>query len=142
VVVRAVLDSRVKNFALSSKVYFLFNKSCFILEHTTSNMDHICKNVRLLRHKQRWSQGEVAKRLDISKPAFSKIETGITDINIPWLEQIANLFNVSILDILCKPGEKLARLNEEELIECKESLALREQDVLKLQTKMIGLYEK
>ncbi len=40
-------------------------------------MNIIGKNIRQLRQKNGWSQGEVAKRLSISIPAFSKIETGI-----------------------------------------------------------------
>jgi transcriptional regulator with XRE-family HTH domain len=45
-------------------------------------MKTLGKKIRLLRHQKGWSQEEVAKRLDISIPAFSKIETGITDINL------------------------------------------------------------
>ena len=42
-------------------------------------MKTLGKKIRLLRHQKGWSQEDVAKRLDISIPAFSKIETGITD---------------------------------------------------------------
>lgn len=37
-------------------------------------MDKLGKAIRLLRHQKDWSQRDVAKRLDISIPAFSKIE--------------------------------------------------------------------
>ncbi|RZL30334.1 MAG: XRE family transcriptional regulator, partial [Pedobacter sp.] len=60
-------------------------------------MNFIGSNIRQLRQKNGWSQGDVAQRLKISIPAFSKIETGITDINISRLEQIANLFDVSTM---------------------------------------------
>lgn len=70
-------------------------------------MNYIGQNIRTLRQRKLWSQGQVAKQLKISIPAFSKIETGITDINITRLEQIASLFDVSILEILSKPGENL-----------------------------------
>jgi len=40
-------------------------------------MNTLGKKIRLLRHQKGWSQEDVAKRLDISIPAFSKIETGI-----------------------------------------------------------------
>jgi transcriptional regulator with XRE-family HTH domain len=74
-------------------------------------MEHVGRDIRTLRQKEQWSQGEVAKRLDISIPAFSKIETGITDINLSRLDQISRLFNVSIMEILCKPGEKLGTID-------------------------------
>jgi transcriptional regulator with XRE-family HTH domain len=35
-------------------------------------------NIRTLRHQRGWSQEDVADRLGISIPAFSKIETGVT----------------------------------------------------------------
>lgn len=44
-------------------------------------------------------------------PAFSKIETGRTDINITRLEQIAGLFNASIFEILSKPSENIGAVD-------------------------------
>src|SRR3954465_9830929 len=57
-------------------------------------------NIRTLRHEHGWSQEDVANRLGISIPAFSKIETGVTDINLSRLEQIANIFEVSVVNLL------------------------------------------
>lgn len=105
-------------------------------------MKHVGQNIRTLRHKQQWSQAEVAKRLYISIPAFSKIETGITDINISRLEQIAELFEVSILEILSRPGEKLVKFNGDELAICEDRLAHTEQEVIKLQRKLISLFDE
>jgi transcriptional regulator with XRE-family HTH domain len=36
-------------------------------------MKALGKKIRLLRHQKGWSQEDVAKKLDISIPAFSKI---------------------------------------------------------------------
>ncbi len=105
-------------------------------------MNIIGKNIRQLRQKNGWSQGEVAKRLNISIPAFSKIETGITDINISRLAQIANLFEVSTMDIISKEGENPHAINNEEIASLKEKLAQREEEVIKLQKKVIDLYEE
>ena len=63
-------------------------------------MNTIGKKIRLLRHQQGWSQDDVAKKLGISIPAFSKIETGISDINLSRLEQIASLFGFSLVELL------------------------------------------
>jgi len=105
-------------------------------------MNTIGKNIRQLRQKKSWSQGEVAKRLSISIPAFSKIETGITDINISRLDQIANLFEVSTMDIISKEGENPQSQNYEEISKLKERLSLREEEIIKLQKKVIDLYEE
>ncbi|PST82131.1 transcriptional regulator [Pedobacter yulinensis] len=103
-------------------------------------MNTIGKNIRQLRQKQGWSQGEVAKRLNISIPAFSKIETGITDVNLSRLSQIANLFDVSVVSIIDTNGENNSNLDE--IKNLKELLTSRELEIIKLQKKVIDLYEE
>lgn len=63
-------------------------------------MNALGKKIRLLRHQKGWSQEDVAKRLDISIPAFSKIETGITDVNLSRLNQISKLFGLTLVQLL------------------------------------------
>jgi len=105
-------------------------------------MKHIGKNIRQLRHKNGWSQSQVAQRLNISIPAFSKIETGLTDINITRLHQIATLFEVPITSILLKDGENPQSANLEELGNLKTKLKKTEEDIIQLQKKLIDLYEE
>ncbi len=105
-------------------------------------MSIIGKNIKSLRQKNGWSQGEVAKRLSISIPAFSKIETGITDINISRLDQIARLFEVSTLDIISADGESNRNANSIEIAELKQKIAENEMEIIKLQKKVIDLYEE
>lgn len=63
-------------------------------------MNKVGKKIRLLRHQKGWSQQDVAKKLGISIPAFSKMETGITDLNLSRLIQIAKLFNFTAVQLL------------------------------------------
>ena len=105
-------------------------------------MKHIGKNIRQLRHKNGWSQSQVAQQLEISIPAFSKIETGLTDINITRLHQIAKLFAVPITSILLKDGENPQSANIEELANLKTKLQKTEEEIIQLQKKLIGLYEE
>lgn len=105
-------------------------------------MSIIGKNIKLLRQRKGWSQGEVAKRLNISIPAFSKIETGITDINISRLDQIAKLFEVSMLDIISGEGENTQTANSLEISDLKSKLTESEADIIRLQKKVIDLYEE
>lgn len=105
-------------------------------------MKHIGHNVKALRLKRGWSQGDAAKILGISIPAFSKIETGNTDINLTRLFELAKMFEVSVLDILSKPGEHLAGFYKEEAQMYKAQLSLSEKEILTLQKKLIILYDE
>lgn len=58
------------------------------------------KCIRQLRRMQNLSQADVAMRSGISIPALSKIETGVTEINLSILEQITQLFEVSVISLL------------------------------------------
>ena len=69
-------------------------------------MKTLGKKIRLLRHQKGWSQEDVAIRLGISIPAFSKIETGVTDINLSRLEQIANIYEVNVVNLLSLEAEE------------------------------------
>ncbi|PTS96290.1 transcriptional regulator [Pedobacter sp. HMWF019] len=102
--------------------------------------NQIGKNIRQLRKKNNLSQAIMAKALGISIPAFSKIEAGITDINISRLNQLAAYFEVTTSDILF--GEEGRSEHKEAIENLKEKLAQREQELFELQSKLITLYEK
>lgn len=99
------------------------------------------QNIRTLRHQMGWSQDNVAKQLDISIPAFSKIETGITDINLSRLEQVAAIFGISAVQLLT-----LNDGNQEQfttaLDTLNKKLLSREAEVIDLQKKVIELFEE
>jgi transcriptional regulator with XRE-family HTH domain len=100
------------------------------------------KKIRLLRHQKGWSQEDVSKQLDISIPAFSKIETGITDVNLSRLEQISALFEMSVVQLLTynDPEQELKYTSDLEVMTKK--LQERETEVIELQKKVIELYEE
>lgn len=99
------------------------------------------RKIRLLRHQRSWSQEDVAKRLNISIPAFSKIETGITDVNISRLNQISELFDLSLVQLLSSSDQEEEHiLNEVE--ELNQKLRERETEIIGLQKKVIELYEE
>lgn len=105
-------------------------------------MKTLGKKIRLLRHQKGWSQEDVAKRLDISIPAFSKIETGITDINLSRLEQIATLFDMTVVQLLTfnETEQDQKFINELETVH--KRLIDRETEVIELQKKVIELFEE
>ena len=98
-------------------------------------------NIRTLRHQQGWSQEDVADRLGISIPAFSKIETGVTDINLSRLEQIANVFEVNVVYLLAMDISEV-ELEPSNLSIAQKKLIDREAEIATLQRKVILLYEE
>lgn len=105
-------------------------------------MKTLGKKIRLLRHQRSWSQEDVAKQLDISIPAFSKIETGITDVNLSRLEQIATLFGLSVVQLLTFNDTEEQEKYNNEVETLTKKLQEREADVIDLQKKVIDLYEE
>ena len=105
-------------------------------------MKTIGKKIRLLRHQRGWSQDDVAKRLEISIPALSKIETGITDINLSRLEQIATLFEMGVVQLLTFNETEQDQKFITELENVHKRLNDRENEVIELQKKVIELFEE
>ncbi|WP_207533186.1 helix-turn-helix domain-containing protein [Desertivirga arenae] len=105
-------------------------------------MKTLGKKIRLLRHQKGWSQEDVAKRLDISIPAFSKIETGITDINLSRLEQISKLFDMTVVQLLTFNDSEQQEKYVSELETITKRLQERETEVIELQKKIIDLFEE
>src|ERR1700759_4120592 len=100
------------------------------------------KKIRLLRHQKGWSQEDVAKKLDISIPAFSKIETGITDINLSRLEQIAVLFDMTVVQLLTFNDSEQDQKFVNELEKVNKKWIDRESEGSDLQKKVIELFEE
>lgn len=100
------------------------------------------EKIRLLRHQNKWSQGDVAKQLEISIPAFSKIETGITDVNISRLRQISDLFGLTLVELLTFSDQENDKQGTSEIEELRKKLKEREDEVIDLQKKVIHLYDE
>jgi len=103
-------------------------------------MNTIGKKIRLLRHQKGWSQKDVAKKLEISVPAFSKMETGITDLNLSRIHQIAKLFDLTAVQLLS--FSETDQLNDyvDEITLIQQKLKEREEEIIQLQKKVIDLY--
>lgn len=108
----------------------------------TGNVKSLGERIRLLRLKNQWTQEEVAKRLYISIPAYSKIETGVTDLNLSRLEQIGKVFNLTVVELFDFHGRESKDDAWDELRELSLLLRQRNQEVIDLQKKIICLYEE
>lgn len=105
-------------------------------------MEVLAKNIRSLRQQYGWSQGDIAAKLGISIPAFSKIETGVTDVNLSRLEQIANVFAVPLTNLLATEEIRPDIDQQLEVEAIMKKVHERENQISALQKKVIILYEE
>jgi helix-turn-helix domain-containing protein len=56
--------------------------------------------IRTIRETRNWSQEDMAEKMNMSKNGYAKIERGETKLNLHKLEQIANIFNIDVLELI------------------------------------------
>ncbi len=95
-------------------------------------MKTLGEKLRALRTAKNWSQEHVAHELNISLPAYSKIERNITDVSLSRLSQLGNLFGLSVVELLSY-GDPIKG--------CKELLEEKDKEIMQLQKKVIELLE-
>jgi transcriptional regulator with XRE-family HTH domain len=99
------------------------------------------ENIRALRIRSGLSLKEAANRLGISTSSLSKIETGITDVNLSRLEQIADIYSVKLVQ-LWEPDFKSHGPLDPTLMSAKKKVFDLESEISVFQRKVILLYEK
>jgi transcriptional regulator with XRE-family HTH domain len=97
-------------------------------------------NIKTLRIKRQWTQKNVADRVGISIPAYSKIETGFTNINLSRLVQIADVFKVDLVSLFLTKGQSRPEKKGNDYA-LQEKLLNQEAEISNLQRKLIELYE-
>lgn len=63
-------------------------------------MPKLAENLKLLREKNKLTQQVVAQHLNITKPAYSKLETTGAEPTLKLLMKIADLYNVSMDELV------------------------------------------
>jgi putative transcriptional regulator len=66
-------------------------------------VDPVNNRLRELRAIQRWSQADLADRLDVSRQTVNAVETGRYDPSLPLAFKMAELFGLPI-ESLFSPG--------------------------------------
>ena len=61
---------------------------------------NVHEKIRKLRETKHWSQEEMAEKMSMSLNGYAKIERGETKLNLHKLEQIANIFNIDVLELI------------------------------------------
>lgn len=83
----------------------------------------IGRQVKNLRKENNLTMINLAKKLNISQPTLSRIESGSQEISFSILETICNEFNISLSEFFRKVEGK----NERQKIEIHENDSLREE---------------
>ncbi len=89
------------------------------------NMNLTARYLQYLRKSSHYTQEDLAKRLDISRQAVSKWETGTTMPDLEVLLRLSNLYGVTINDIL-EPRVQPLRITDFEQISTIPEEKLRE----------------
>jgi len=104
-------------------------------------MKSVGENIKKSRVALGISQAAAAKLLNISTPAFCKIETGQTDLNVSRLFQISTAFRVPVMQLVV--GESPVKASVfDEIDELRELLEAKDEEINKLRKKVIDLYDK
>jgi transcriptional regulator with XRE-family HTH domain len=104
-------------------------------------MKTLGEKFRILRQKRGVNQKAMADLLEISIPAYSKLETSITDPNFSRINQIADVHKLTLRELLDVGEEGISE--QTQLIEqLKEKIGELESTVIRLQSKLIDLYDK
>jgi len=60
----------------------------------------IAEKLKLIRHAKKWSQEEIAHRLNMSPSAYGSIERGETKLSLERLEEIAKVLEIDVIQLL------------------------------------------
>lgn len=104
-------------------------------------MKTLGEKFKILRQKKGVNQKSMADLLEISIPAYSKLETSITDPNFSRINQIAEVHDLTIRELL-EVGEEDADEQTKTINQLKAKISELENTVIRLQTKLIDLYDK
>ena len=110
--------------------------------HISSTDNIIGERIRLLRRKREWTQEQTCERLGISIPAYSKIETGLTTVNMKRLEQLAQIFDTTVHELMHSSGKLDAKTAELEMEELQARYEQKTTELIVLQMKAIKLYDE
>ncbi|WP_439239888.1 helix-turn-helix domain-containing protein [Lonepinella sp. BR2474] len=92
--------------------------------------------IKAMRKISGLSQEQVAEKLDMSPTGYAKIENGETKLNLDKLQQIANIFNIDMVELIQSPEKALIfsigdNSNHKQYIGATESI-IAENEKLKL----------
>ena len=97
--------------------------------------------LRAIRVASCLTQETIAQKLNISIPAYSKIESGITDLSLSRIDHLAAIYGISTLELLTY-NQDLYVPERSELDVVLLRIAQKEAEIYNLQKILIELYEE
>ena len=70
------------------------------------------QKIRTIREQNAWSQEEMATKMNMSVNGYAKIERGETKLRLDKLEQIAQIFNLDIVELLSSDQQNVFLISE------------------------------
>lgn len=64
--------------------------------------DELKNRLRVLRAERKWSQQDLAQRLEVSRQSVNAIETGKYDPSLPLAFRIADVFDLRIDEVFLR----------------------------------------
>lgn len=58
--------------------------------------------IRVMREIHQWSQEDMAEKLAMSPTGYAKIEHGKTNLTLDKLKQIAQIFNIDVVELIAQ----------------------------------------
>lgn len=58
------------------------------------------EKIRVMREINQWSQEQMAEKLEMSPTGYAKIEHGKTNLTLDKLKQIAQIFNIDVVELI------------------------------------------
>ena len=65
------------------------------------------EKIRKFREAKDWSQEQMAEKLDMSLNGYAKIERGESKIYLDKLEQIAQVFDIDVIELMQSDGRNI-----------------------------------
>ena len=98
-------------------------------------MKSLGDRIKYYRNLNGWNQDEMAEKLEISLPAYSKIERNITDVSYSRLVQLAKIFKISVADLVS------LNIDPSKKVDLEQALAEKDAEINRLQKRIIELLE-
>lgn len=68
---------------------------------------NINEKIRRIRESKEWSQEQMAEKLNMSLNGYAKIERGESKIYLDKLEQIAQVFDIDVIELMQSDGKNI-----------------------------------
>ena len=65
------------------------------------------EKIRKVRESKAWSQEQMAEKLNMSLNSYAKIERGETKLSLDKLEQIAQVFDIDVVELMQSDGKNI-----------------------------------